>query len=128
MFISSGDSQVLQKVHQGLRKFWITTTQKKQVQYKETEVVSIFTLIRNSSMLFEEIKSKRLPAAVSAYANCRKPFKLHVDASTTGLGAVLHQSQASESGVIAYASRSLRNSGRNYPALKTLVFCLFRGQ
>ena len=55
---------------------------------------------------------------VLAYADYRLPFKLHTDASTTGLGAVLYQHQDGHDRVVAYASRSLKTSERNYPAHK----------
>ena len=55
---------------------------------------------------------------VFAYADYRKSFKLHTDASSSGLGAVLYQQQDGIDRVIAYASRSLKPSERNYPAHK----------
>ena len=55
---------------------------------------------------------------VLAYADYSKPFKLHTDASCTGLGAVPYQNQEGMNRVLAYASRSLKPSERNYPAHK----------
>lgn len=55
---------------------------------------------------------------IIALADRGKPFKLHCDASGTGIGAVLYQEQEGKLRVIAYASRSLNKTERNYPAHK----------
>jgi transposase InsO family protein len=55
---------------------------------------------------------------VLAYADYSKPFILHTDASGHGLGAVLLQKQDGRERPVAYASRSLTASERNYPAHK----------
>ena len=48
---------------------------------------------------------------ILAYANYKKPFKLHTDASENGLGAVLYQKQDDGTDcVIAYASHTLLTS------------------
>ncbi len=57
-------------------------------------------------------------APVLAYADFSKPFVLHIDASINGLGAVLYQNQDGLDLVIAYASKSLSKSEKNYPAHK----------
>ncbi|MCG8034498.1 MAG: DDE-type integrase/transposase/recombinase, partial [Candidatus Thiodiazotropha taylori] len=67
---------------------------------------------------FDEIITKLSSPPVLAYADYRKPFMLHTDASTSGLGAVLYQRQEDIDRVIAYASRSLKPAERNYPAHK----------
>ena len=67
---------------------------------------------------FDKIKEMLTNPPVLAYADYRKPFKLQTDASVSGLGEVLYQHQDGMDRVIAYASRSLNPSERNYPAHK----------
>ena len=67
---------------------------------------------------FDTIKEKLSSPPVLAYADFSKPFILHTDASSEGLGAVLYQEQDGIERVIAYASRGLRNGEKNYPAHK----------
>ena len=56
---------------------------------------------------------------VLAFANFKEPFILHTDASSDGLGAALYQKQTDGTKrVIAYASRGLSKSERNYPSHK----------
>ena len=57
-------------------------------------------------------------APVLAYADFKSPFILHTDGSGNRLGAVLYQDQDGQKRVIAYASRSLTKSERNYPVDK----------
>ena len=55
---------------------------------------------------------------VLAYADYRLPFKPYTDAYTSGLGAVVYPHQERQDRTVAYASRSLKTSERNYPAHK----------
>ena len=56
---------------------------------------------------------------ILAYANYRKPFKLHTNASERGLGAVLYERQDDHTDcVIAYASHTLLKLEKNYDAHK----------
>lgn len=67
---------------------------------------------------FESIIAKLTSAPVLAFADPQKPYILHTDASSTGLGAVLYQEQDGEKRVVAYASRGLSKSESNYAAHK----------
>ena len=59
-----------------------------------------------------------------AHADFPKSFIVHTDASLEGLGAVLNQEQDGVEWIIAYASRVLGSSERNYPVHKKIVLCL----
>ena len=61
---------------------------------------------------------------VLGYPDYSKPFELHTDASMQGLGAVLYQEQEGILRVIAYASRGLSRSEKNYSAHKLEFLCL----
>ena len=69
----------------------------------------------------DELKSKFVTTPILSFANFTKPFILDIDASLTGLGAVLSQIQDNQEKVIAYASRSLRDKEKrmkNYSSRK----------
>ena len=67
---------------------------------------------------FETLQKLCTESLILAYADFKAPFVLHTDASGDGLGAVLYQVQDGQKRVIAYASRSLSKSERNYPVHK----------
>ena len=67
---------------------------------------------------FETLQRLCTEAPILAYVDFKSPFILHADASSDGLGAVLYQNQNGQRRVIAYASRSLSPSERNYLAHK----------
>ncbi|TWW67306.1 Retrovirus-related Pol polyprotein from transposon opus [Takifugu flavidus] len=62
---------------------------------------------------FEALKTKLMTTPVLAYADFTLPFILEVDASHSGLGAVLSQEQNGKVRPITYASRGLRPTERN---------------
>lgn len=64
---------------------------------------------------FQQIIHCLTHAPVLAYANPQKPYILHVDASLKGLGAVLYQEYPEGLRPVAFASRKLTDSERNYP-------------
>ena len=67
---------------------------------------------------FETLQRLCTEVSILAYADFKAPFILQTDASSDGLGVVLYQNQDGQRRVIAYASRSLSPSERNYPAHK----------
>ena len=70
-------------------------------------------------LAFDQLKDLCTSTPILAYADYKKPFQLQTDASDLGLGAVLYQvNDDKHQRVIAYASRSLSNTERNYPAHK----------
>ena len=74
--------------------------------------------MEKQQLAYEQLKEKLVSPPVLAYADYKKPFKVHTDASTSGIGAVLYQLHDGAERVVAYASRSLKPSERNYPAHK----------
>ena len=75
---------------------------------------------------FETLQKLSTESPILAYADFKAPFVLHTDASGGGLGVVLYQVQDGQKRVIAYASRSLSKSERNYPVHK-LEFLALNG-
>ena len=73
---------------------------------------------------FETLKDKLCSAPVLVFADLTKPFVVHTDASREGLGGVLYQEVDGKLHPVAYASRSLSPSERNYPAHKLEFLCL----
>ncbi len=67
---------------------------------------------------FQSLKDKLCSAPVLAFADVTQPFVMHVDASRDGLGAVLCQESQAKLRPVAYASRGLTPSEKNYPAHK----------
>lgn len=67
---------------------------------------------------FRTLIDKLTSAPVLAFADPKLPYVLHTDACCEGLGAALYQEQDEKLRVIAYASRGLSKSERNYPTHK----------
>lgn len=64
---------------------------------------------------FHQVINCLTNAPVLAFADPNKSYILHVDASLTGLGAVLYQEYAEGLRPVAFASRKLSASEKNYP-------------
>uniref|UniRef100_A0A9J8AHH8 Gypsy retrotransposon integrase-like protein 1 n=1 Tax=Cyprinus carpio carpio TaxID=630221 RepID=A0A9J8AHH8_CYPCA len=71
-----------------------------------------------AQLAFENLKTAMVEAVVLAHPDFSRPFVLSTDASLDGIGAVLSQVQAGDTRArpIAFASKSLSPSQRNYPA------------
>ena len=67
---------------------------------------------------FECLISCLTSPPILGYPDFQLPFTVHVDASSTGLGAALYQTQEGRPIVIAYGSRSLSPAERNYSAYR----------
>ena len=70
-----------------------TAQKKKQIQWTE-----------ECQNTFHAVEVMCTSAPVLAFANLIKPFKLHMDHSTVGLGAILYQEQGRKDWVIGYTS------------------------
>ena len=68
---------------------------------------------------FDTLKEKLSDAPVLTHLSEKLPLKLDTDASNYGIGAVIsHIYPSGEERPIAYASRTLNKSERNYPQIK----------
>lgn len=67
---------------------------------------------------FTELKTCLVTAPTLAFANFPLSFILEVDASHSGLGAVLSQEQEGKVRPVAYASRSLHPAEKKYSSMK----------
>ncbi|WVZ55066.1 hypothetical protein U9M48_005779 [Paspalum notatum var. saurae] len=70
-----------------------------------------FEWTKGCQAAFEELKKRLTTAPVLTFPDLHKTFSVYCDASRLGLGCVLMQ----EGKVIAYASRQLKDSEKNYP-------------
>ncbi|XP_041926157.1 uncharacterized protein LOC121689966 [Alosa sapidissima] len=75
---------------------------------------------------FQNLKSALVSSVPLAHPDFTKPFLLSVDASTSGLGAVLSQVQPNEDKArpIAFASKSLNHAQSKYPAHRLEFFAM----
>lgn len=64
--------------------------------------------------ILENLIQHLVTPPVMAYPDYKKPYIVHTDASKDGLGAVLYQKQGEQTRVIAYASRTLTTTEKNY--------------
>ena len=83
-----------------------------------------FVWTKRLHISFDTFKEKLIRLPVLAYAGYSKPFKIHTDASTSGLGELQYHNQDGKDRVVAYASRCFKLSEKNYPAHKLEILAL----
>ena len=70
----------------------------------------------------KQLNNKLLTSPILGYPNNRDDFTLTTYASLTGIGAILKQRQNGLDRVIAYASKTVKKSQRNYSATERELF------
>jgi hypothetical protein len=77
---------------------------------------------------FKQIKNALVSSPVLCSPDFKQPFIIQCDASDTGLGGVITQNIEGNERVIAYASRTLSRTERNYSVTEreclAVVFCI----
>ncbi|KAL5021393.1 hypothetical protein ScPMuIL_000548, partial [Solemya velum] len=94
----------------------LTPSPKKKSKHKSASVQ--FKWGPEQETAFSKLKECLSTPPILSYPDYTVPFEIHTDASGLGLGAVLYQQQGHHMHVIAYGSRSLSKSEKNYPAHK----------
>ena len=82
--------------------------------HRLTEKDKAFVGTHECDIAFHRLKQVMSQAPELAYPTSEGAFVLDTDASNTGIGAVLSQKKGGEEMVIAYFSRSLTKSERQY--------------
>ena len=78
---------------------------------------------------FSTLKNALITAPILVFSNFDKPFRLDIDRSKLGLGAILSQQQSGSKlyHVIAYASRATNINESNYSASKVELLAMLSG-
>ncbi len=82
--------------------------------HKLTEKSAPFDWTPECQQSFDELKEALTSAPILSYPVPELPFILDTDASDSGLGAVLSQTQEEKEKVIAYMSKALTKAERSY--------------
>lgn len=93
-----------------IRNFATIASPLNQLTHKNTR----FNWTAACDNAFHELKSSLISAPILAYPDFSLPFELHTDASSTGIGYALCQTQAGLNRAIAYGGRDLNAAERNY--------------
>ena len=73
---------------------------------------------------FRKLKEICISTPILAYADFLKPFKLHTDVCTLGLGAIPYQNQDWVDCIIGYATRCHSKTECKYPSSQTKILGL----
>jgi transposase InsO family protein len=108
------------KLAQPLQKLLVGQTKKKKGKKTKDDKVKLppFEWGDEQQQSFKKLIEALTSAPVLVFADFNQPFVLQTDASSYGLGAVLHQERDGKLHPIAFASRGLSSSEKNYPAHK----------
>ena len=96
------------------RKFILNFSSIAKPLTRLTEKDVKFVWSSDCDQAFEKLKTCLVNTPVLVYPDLTKPFILDTDASGVGIGAVLSQKQGDKERVVAYYSRVLTKSERNY--------------
>ena len=101
------DLLITKDVNQDEKRKKNYTSSKSPIEWKEVHQKALNVLI---DMISEP--------PIMAYPDYSEKFFIHTDASQEGLGAILYQKQEGKNRVIAYGSRTLKPSEKNYHSTK----------
>jgi len=100
---------------------------KKGKYKKKNQPLGIGAWDSSCDKAFNELKSKLTEAPILGHPDFKQPYILEIDASLSGLGAVLSQDQGDRRVVLCYASRALRENEKNmknYSSMKLELLAL----
>ena len=83
-----------------------------------TQKDAVFHWSADCQEALERLKTFLTTSPINAFPDFSLPFRLYMDASTAGLGAILAQFRNSKERIICCASRSLNQAEKAYPATK----------
>lgn len=106
-----GFAKIAAPLHALVAELAGTKTKRASLRTSERNFPSLWS--EQCQLSFATLKMKLTSAPVLAYADFSLPFILEVDASHSGLGAVLSQEQDGKVRPVAFASRGLRPTERN---------------
>ena len=92
--------------------------------YKLLNKKERFTWSKECESAVEQLKQALQKAPILGYPNDTDPYTLTTDASLFGIGAIISKRQQWGERVIAYASKTLSKSQRNYSATKRELFAI----